>query len=329
MTSILVARNTLFPETETEGNAAGGRKLALFTSAHGHYSIEKAAQACGFGSEAVVSVPVDPETGAMSAPGLEEGILRVKADGGTPFYINATAGTTVLGSFDPFAKIAKVARRHGCWFDVDGSGGGSFVFSDSLRSQFRGVELVDSVAINPHKMLGVPLTCSFLLAEDLRTFQRANKSKAGYLFYADDEEEDDEHEWVEPMDLADLTLQCGRRGDSLKTFLSWECYGTKGYGEKVDRAYAVARHFAELVTQEQHLVLVSERTPPCLQVCFYFAPGESYCSVKQGVSSSQRYGQGRRYLIWQRKLQRSMGKSPRRLQWLSLPEVSWLILLLR
>jgi glutamate decarboxylase len=273
MTSIVVARNTRFPETKMEGNAAGGRKLVLFTSAHGHYSIEKAAQACGFGSKAVVSVPVDPDTGAMSAAGLEESILRVKADGGKPFYINATAGTTVLGSFDPFVEIAKVASRHGCWFHVDGSWGGSFVFSESLRNKLRGVELADSVAMNPHKMLGVPLTCSFLLAKDLRTFQKANTLKAGYLFHTDGDVEDDEDDWVEPMDLADLTLQCGRRGDSLKMFLSWQYYGNKGYGEKIDKAYAVARHFAELIMKEQDLVLVSEQTPPCLQVCFFFAPG--------------------------------------------------------
>jgi glutamate decarboxylase len=272
MTSIVVARNTLFPETKIDGNAAGGRRLVILTSAHGHYSIEKAAQACGFGARAVVSVPVDPETGAMSAKALEECILKVKAEGSTPFYVNATAGTTVLGSFDPFVKIAEVARRHECWMHVDGSWGGSFVFSESLRAKLKGAELADSVAINPHKMLGVPLTCSFLLAKDLRTFQSANTSEAGYLFHTEQENEDDEDEWVEPMDLADLTLQCGRRGDSLKLFLSWQYYGSRYYGDKIDSAYAVAKRLADSVTKERDLVLVSEQVPPCLQVCFYFAP---------------------------------------------------------
>jgi glutamate decarboxylase len=272
LTSIVIARNTMFPETKTEGNAACGRRLVLFTSAHGHYSIEKAALTCGFGSKSVVSVPVDAKTGAMDPEALERCIVDARARDETPFYINATAGTTVLGSFDPFVEIAKVARRYGCWMHVDGSWGGSFAFSEKLRSKLRGVELADSVAINPHKMLGVPLTCSFLLAKDLETFHKANTMEAGYLFHTDDEEED-EDEWVEPMDLADLTLQCGRRGDSLKMFLSWQYYGTKGYGEKIERAYAVAKRFASLITNEPDLVLVSEQTPPCLQVCFYFAPG--------------------------------------------------------
>lgn len=294
MTSIVVARNTLFPETSLEGNSVRGRRLMLFTSAHGHYSIEKAAQACGFGSNAVVSVPVDPQTGAMSSRALEECICTAKAKGGTPFYINATAGTTVLGSFDPFVEVAEVARRHHCWFHVDGSWGGSFVFSDRLRSKLRGVELADSVAINPHKMLGVPLTCSFLLAKDLRTFQKANTLKAGYLFHTDEDQEENEDEWAEPMDLADLTLQCGRRGDSLKMFLSWQYYGTKGYGERINHTYSVAKYFAEVVAKERDLVLVSEQTPPCLQVCFYFAPdritlfGEGENQLRPGLRSGSK-----------------------------------------
>jgi len=273
MTSIVIARNTLYPETKVHGNAAGGRKLILFTSAHGHYSIEKAAQACGFGSAAVVSVPVDSKTGAMSSKGLEQCVIDAKANGGTPFYINATAGTTVLGSYDPFAEIAEVAKRYGCWMHVDGSWGGSFIFSDSLRAKMAGVEMADSIAINPHKMLGVPVTCSFLLGKDLETFQKANTLKAAYLFHGEDDEEEVEREWTAPVDLADLTLQCGRRGDSLKLFLSWQYYGTKGYGKKIDNAYAVAKYFANLVNQEPDLVLVSEQTPPCLQMCFFFAPG--------------------------------------------------------
>ncbi|KAK5239249.1 Glutamate decarboxylase 2, partial [Exophiala xenobiotica] len=169
LSSIVIARNTLFPETKRLGNHAGGRELVMFTSEHGHYSIEKAAQQCGFGSESVVSVPVDPVTGDMDPKALDVLINREKQRGKTPFYVNATAGTTVLGSFDPFMAISEVARRHGLWMHIDGAWGGSFVFSDTLRERaLRGCELADSIAINPHKMLGVPVTCSFLLLKDLR-----------------------------------------------------------------------------------------------------------------------------------------------------------------
>lgn len=300
LTSIVIARNNLFPETKRLGNHAGGRELVLFTSAHGHYSIEKAAQQCGFGSESVIAVPVDPASGQMDPEALEALIMREKRQGRTPFYVNATAGTTVLGSFDPFEAISQVARRHGLWMHIDGAWGGSFVFSETLRqTRLQGCHLADSIATNPHKMLGVPVTCSFLLLKDLSQAQRANTLRAGYLFHDQEEEEeeqeekedmvtdretighrvdhsltdqDDEQEWTSPVDLADLTLQCGRRGDALKLHLAWQYYGTSGYGSKIDDAYSVACHLATLVDRHPDMLLVSTNPPPCLQVCFHFAP---------------------------------------------------------
>ncbi|KIX00721.1 uncharacterized protein Z518_09786 [Rhinocladiella mackenziei CBS 650.93] len=298
MTSIVIARNTLFPETKRLGNNARGLEFVMFTSEHGHYSIEKAAQQCGFGSESVISVPVDPISGQMDPKALESLILRERDKGKTPFYVNATAGTTVRGSFDPFLAISQVARKYKLWMHIDGAWGGSFVFSKSLRDRsLEGCELSDSIAINPHKMLGVPVTCSFLLLKDLRHAHASNTLRAGYLFHDKENEEqptdgteepvdgangtsnghhelkEEDDEWAAPDDLADLTLQCGRRGDSLKFFLAWQYYGTEGYSFKIENAYSNACHLANLVDENPDLLLVSTNPPPCLQVCFYFAPG--------------------------------------------------------
>lgn len=297
-TAIVIARNTLYPKTKLYGNAVDGRNLVIFTSAHGHYSVEKAAMACGLGSEAVISVPVDPVTGALIPSEFEKLVVGAKSYGQTPFFVNATAGNTVLGSFDPFAEIAAIARKHNIWFHIDGAWGGGFVFSDKLRHEkLKGCELADSIAINPHKMMGVPVTCSFLLASDLKQFHDANTLRAGYLFHDTvdetlefhdlhsgngDEEmtghvlSQTEDDWQEPNDLADMTLQCGRRGDSLKLFMAWQYYGTEGYREKIGNAYAVACHMANLVVKRENFVLVSENPPPCLQVCFYYAPTRSF-----------------------------------------------------
>jgi glutamate decarboxylase len=289
-TSIVIARNTLFPQTKVHGNNADGLDLVLFTSAHGHYSIEKAAQQCGFGSAAVVSVPVDAETGAMLPSELFRLVHQVKSEGRTPFYVNCTAGTTVLGSFDPFNEISAIAREHNMWMHIDGAWGGSFVFSPLLSNdRLRDCHLADSIAINPHKMMGIPVTCSFLLGRDLKEFHLANTLRAGYLFHdADEEGESDpyismsgnggeaEDAWQEPHDLADMTLQCGRRGDSLKTYMAWQYYGTDGYREKIENAYDTACYLAELVAASPDLLLVSSNPPPCLQVCFYYAPGGKF-----------------------------------------------------
>ncbi|KAH6689956.1 pyridoxal phosphate-dependent transferase, partial [Verticillium dahliae] len=112
MTSVVVARNSLYPETRTHGN--GSHTFILFTSAHGHYSVEKSALTCGLGASNVWAVPIDSQ-GRMIPEALRELIIKAKNEGKTPLYVNATAGTTVMGSFDPFVDISKVCKEFGLW----------------------------------------------------------------------------------------------------------------------------------------------------------------------------------------------------------------------
>lgn len=278
MTALVIARNTKFPATKISGNSIVPGPLVIFTSAHGHYSIEKAAQAIGLGSKNVITVPVD-RTGAMNPVELEALVQQSKQRGEVPFFVNATAGTTVLGSFDPFEAIHRVAQQHNLWMHIDAAWGGSFIFSNrtDLSQQLFGAGLVDSIATNPHKMLGIPVTCSFLLGNDLRQFQEANTLKAGYLFHEDEQSDlsmSDADTWGESQDLADLTLQCGRRGDSLKFFMALKYYGLDWYAAAIDNAYELACYAYGLV--ENHVDLspvISGSTPSCLQVCFSFTPG--------------------------------------------------------
>lgn len=282
--SIVIARNHLYPETKSEG--IGNKRFVLFTSAHGHYSLEKAAQMFGFGSGAVRSVPVD-EKGQMEPKALEVAIQKAKQEGKTPFYVNATAGTTVLGSYDPLESIADLCKMYKLWMHVDGSWGGPAIFSEKQKHKLKGSGRADSIAICPHKMLGVSITCSFLLGKDLRQFHQAMTLPAGYLFHNSDDGDDHadnsaantstseahailEHEAKEVWDLADLTPQCGRKGDSLKLALGWIYYGHSGYAAMIDGAFDTAAYLAELVSSNPKFSLVSEDPPPCLQVCFYF-----------------------------------------------------------
>lgn len=270
-TSIVVARNTLFPNTKDEGNFASGRRLVLFTSKHGHYSIEKAARMLGFGSSAVWTISTD-SSGCMIPDGLSSMIDRAKAAGLTPFYVNATSGTTVLGSYDPLRPIAAICKAQSVWLHVDASWGGPAIFSAKHASKLDGCHLANSIAINPHKMMGVPLTCSLLLSPDLRQFHAANTLPASYLFHSSSPSSVPPNP-SEVYDLADLTLQCGRRGDSLKLALGWIFHGREGYERQIDQAFSTAAYMAGLVAQHPDLILVSDNPPPCLQICFYCAPG--------------------------------------------------------
>lgn len=264
-TSIVVARNNLFPDTKTKGLQS--QKFILFTSAHGHYSLEKAGQMFGFGSDAVRGVPVDAE-GRMQVDQLRKLVTEARKAGEEPFYVNATAGTTVLGSFERFDEIADVCRDEGLWMHVDGSWGGPVAFSQTHKHKLKGVERADSVAVTPHKMLGVPMTCSFLLVQDVRKLHKAMTLPAGYLFHSADGNDDEGP--AEFWDLADLTPQCGRRGDALKLALGWIYYGSEGYERLIDSAFDTAAYMAKSLDDKPAFDLVSQSPPPCWQVCFYY-----------------------------------------------------------
>ncbi|KAF7860512.1 uncharacterized protein EAF02_010746 [Botrytis sinoallii] len=276
-TSMIIARNTLFPDTKQNGN--GNHQFALFTSAHGHYSLEKAAQMCGLGSNNVIPVPVDPQ-GRMIPSELDSLIKKSISENKTPFYVNATAGTTIYGSYDPFTEISAICKSHNLWFHIDASWGGPAIFSPTHASKLKGSHLADSLAVNPHKMLNVPVTCSFLLAPDISKFHKANTLPADYLFHTIED-------GAEVWDLADLTLQCGRRGDSLKLALSWIYYGTSGFQQQIDHCFFRAEYFAQLVEDHSDLVLVSQNPPPCLQVCFYYAKEGKLGDKEQNTKITQ------------------------------------------
>ena len=261
LTSMIVARNTLFPDSKTRGNRH--RDYVVFTSAHGHYSVEKNAMICGMGSDSVWTVPVDDD-GCMKTTALRERIVEAKEAGKTPFYVNSTAGTTVLGSFEAFEEISQICKEFGLWMHIDASWGGPVIFSPTHRGKMKGSHLAHSITINPHKMMNVPLTCSFLLAQDMSIVKQANRTEAGYLFHGSDDDE--------IWDLADLSLQCGRRADSLKLALAWIYYGTDGFASQVDHAFEMASYLFKLVKESGNFNLVSREPPPCLQVCFYHAP---------------------------------------------------------
>ncbi|KAH8727147.1 pyridoxal phosphate-dependent transferase [Phaeosphaeriaceae sp. PMI808] len=262
-TAMVVARNTLYPETKTNGN--GTHQFKIFTSAHGHYSVEKAANLYGLGTSSVISIPVD-EQGQIIPEQFERLVKESKAKGETPFFLNATAGTTVLGSFDPFTPLARICRENNIWLHIDGSWGGSVIFSAAHASRLDGAHLADSITINPHKMLGVPMTCSFLLGADMNTFHRALTLPAGYLFHNDVGTSVDDI-----YDLADLTPQCGRRADSAKFFLALRYYGAAHFGDLVKRGYEGAEYLLQSLKESGRFVTISPEPLPCLQVCFYYA----------------------------------------------------------
>ena len=109
-------------------------------------------------------------------------ITAAKAEGKAPFFVNATSGSTVLGAYDDLAGLAEVCRAHNLWLHVDACWGGSVVFSSRLKHLMSGSQLVDSIAWNPHKMVGAPLQTSAFIVKHRGLLHTSNSANATYLF---------------------------------------------------------------------------------------------------------------------------------------------------
>jgi len=253
LVALLLARNVAAPESRDHG--LGAARLAIYTSAEGHYSIPKNAGILGLGRESVRRIPTDG-AGRMDADALARRLEDDRARGVRPALINATAGTTVRGAFDPLRAIAALAREHGAWLHVDGALGGSVVLCPSRRELIDGVELADSLAWNPHKMMGVALQCSVLLVARRGELTRSLDETADYLFQSHEDDFNPGHR----------SIQCGRRNDALKLWAAWLRLGDRGWDERIQRQFALARLAAAKIAADPALELIEP--PPSINVCF-------------------------------------------------------------
>eukprot|EP00835_Amoeboradix_gromovi_P007045 NODE_1017_length_2136_cov_0.617575.p1 type:complete len:501 gc:universal NODE_1017_length_2136_cov_0.617575:277-1779(+) len=254
LTAMVTARNYILSDIKQKGIT---KPLAVFTSNHSHYSIDKAAMVMGIGLDNVIKVPTI--NGQMDPEQLDVLVQKSKEDGLMPFFVNCTSGTTVLGAFDPIDKIAQVCRKHQLWCHVDGSWGGPVVFSSQYKHLLKGIEHANSVTINPHKLMGVPVQCSVLLMFS-KDVLLANSLNAQYLFHGSE------------YDMGDFTLGCGRRADGVKLFMSWMYFGHEGFEYRVDHSFAMAKTMSSRVNENDHLLLLTD--PAFVTVCFYYVSSQ-------------------------------------------------------
>ena len=253
--AIVMARNAAFPDARERG--AGAAPGAIYSSALSHYSITKGAAMAGIGRANVRHIACD-QRGRMLADSLEEAIERDINAGVRPVMINATAGTTVLGAFDPIAEIATIAERFGVWLHVDGALGMSVILSPAHRALLAGVERADSVAWNAHKLMTAPLTCSAILTREPGTLESSFSEDAEYLFQSD----------TADVNFGGRSIQCGRRNDALKLWAAWKRHGDDGFGRRIDRMFELARVAAGLLRDDPEFDL--SREPESVNVCFEY-----------------------------------------------------------
>lgn len=217
---------------DTKWSETGGTlQLVGYTSDCSHYSITKNAALCGVGRQRIRRIATD-DRGRMLINALRQQIAEDKAAGLHPFFINATAGTTVLGAFDPIDDIADVIADHPeIWLHVDGAYCGSMIWSKQHVHLIKGVERSDSFSVNPHKMLSTPLSTSFIVVKEGKHLYDSFDEPASYLYQTADDD----------LNPGKISMQCGRRNDALKFWMLYKEKGHEGIEHMVDHQMALAK----------------------------------------------------------------------------------------
>jgi glutamate/tyrosine decarboxylase-like PLP-dependent enzyme len=257
MQAIHCARQKFFPETREKGTA---KDLHIYISDQAHYSFLKAINLMGMGTENLIKVK--SQNAKMIPSELEKEIQKSKAQNKVPFFVCSTVGTTVMGAFDPVIEIDKIAKQHKLWHHLDGAWGGSVLLSKKYKHLIEGSQLADSFTWDAHKMLGSTLMCSFFLTKHKDALIEANSGGGKkYIFH--------EYENAD-YDTGPYSLQCGRRNDAFKFWLTWKVLGDEGLEQQINKLFENAKFVRDYVNSHPRLKLIGE--PESLNVCYQVLP---------------------------------------------------------
>jgi aromatic-L-amino-acid/L-tryptophan decarboxylase len=214
--------------------------LRVYCSADAHSSVDKAVITLGLGLDGVRRVRTDPY-GAMDVLELERAIAGDRAAGVRPLAVVATVGTTSLTAVDPVPAIVEICRREGMWLHVDAAYGGAAALLPEKRSVLAGCSEADSLVVNPHKWLFVPLDCSVLYTRRPDVLKRAFSLVPEYLTTTDPDE---------VRNLMDYGVALGRRFRALKLWFVLRYFGAGGIRTVLRRHLDLAREFAGWVDDD-------------------------------------------------------------------------------
>lgn len=255
VTALWVARNRLFaPDGTFRGIAQegwgralrhlGSDGVAILVSRRGHYSFGKAADLLGIGRDQLVLIDTDANN-RIDMAALKERCKRLQDENIRPLALVGIAGTTETGNVDPLDALADFAGELGCHFHVDAAWGGPTLFSERHRRLLAGIDRADSVTIDAHKQLYVPMGAGMVVFKDPDALS-AIEHHANYILRHGSK------------DLGSHTLEGSRPGKAMLVHAGLSIIGRKGYELLIDLGIERARTFAEMIRRHPDFELTSE-----------------------------------------------------------------------
>jgi aromatic-L-amino-acid decarboxylase len=280
MHALAVAREEAAPTVRKRGLVgAGSPVFRIYASEQAHSSAEKAAIALGLGEENVRRVPTDAEF-RLDTDALREMVARDVRENFKPLAVIATVGTTSTASVDPVPEIARICRESKMWFHIDGAYGAGFAILPENKSLTSGWSEADSIVVNPHKSLFVPLDFSVLYVRDLERLRRVFTLVPEYL----------RGDTVDAQkNYMDYGIQLGRRFRALKAWVIFRNFGRAGMAARLREHIRLANLFAGWIKEDNDFELAASVSLGV--VCFRFvgrdgSPSRPSHAVRPEIASS-------------------------------------------
>ena len=234
---------------------------AVYTSEERHVSVDKAVDAVGLGRTALRALPTDAEF-RVRLDALEAAIEEDRRRGIRPMCIVGIFGTTNTGAVDPIRELRRIADREEMWLHVDAAYGGGMLLSNEFSMRDRGLELADSVTIDPHKWFYAPLDAGALLVKDERRLTASFGMRPSYLTDEFDPANERYQYYVHGFEQS-------RRFRGLKVWMSFKRYGARQIGAWVDNNVRQARHLHSLAVSHPEFEAASN--PPMSAICIRYS----------------------------------------------------------
>lgn len=262
-------------------------RWAVYASEERHVSVDKAVDCVGLGRNGLRALPTDDKF-QVRIDAMEEAIAQDKKNGIRPMCIVAIFGTTNTGAVDDLPTLRQIADREGMWLHADAAYGGGMLLSHEWPMRDRGLELADSITIDPHKWFYAPLDAGAVLVKDQNRLTASFGMKPSYLTDEFDKANERYQYYVHGFEQS-------RRFRSLKVWMSFKRYGARQIGEWIDNNVRQARHLFELVQKDAEFEAAS--FPPMSAICIRFKGAELseaqakklHAEVAQRVEQSGRF----------------------------------------
>ncbi|MBK8944774.1 MAG: amino acid decarboxylase [Ignavibacteriae bacterium] len=237
-------------------------KLRLYCSEHAHSSIEKGVITLGLPLSAVVKIKTDDQFRMLTSE-LDDEINKDLENGLFPFCVVATVGTTSTTSIDPVDLISRIVKKYNLWLHVDAAHAGSAAIIPEVRSILSGVEDADSMVVNPHKWLFVPIDLSVLFTSKPEIIKKAFSIVPEYL------KTDEESKVINYMDYG---IQLGRKFRSLKLWFLIRYFGVEGLQNILREHLRLGELFADFI--DRHPNFERMAPTPLSTICFRAIPNK-------------------------------------------------------